>query len=181
MTNVIDVAKYIIQIGLDSSEEGEYDLTPMKLQKLIYFCQGFHLAFFDSPLFDEDIQAWSHGPVCPSLYHRFRKFESNPVILIDADNANLADREKHLIDDVYRLYGQYTASKLRNMTHNEGPWKESQPNAVISKKSLKRYFDSVITPQKPFPPLTEAEKEEVRSILLKAESDGEIDLSQFCE
>ncbi|MDR1179204.1 MAG: SocA family protein [Spirochaetales bacterium] len=80
----------------------------MKLQKLIYFCQGFHLAFFDSPLFDEDIQAWSHGPVCPSLYHRFRKFESNPVILIDADNANLADREKHLIDDVYRLYGQYT-------------------------------------------------------------------------
>jgi hypothetical protein len=67
------------------------------------------------------------------------------------------------------------------MTHNEGPWKESQPNAVISKKSLKRYFDSVITPQKPLPPLTEAEKEEVRSILLKAESDGEIDLSQFCE
>jgi uncharacterized phage-associated protein len=181
MTNVIDVAKYIIRIGLDSSEEGEYDLTPMKLQKLIYFCQGFHLAFFESPLFDEDIQAWEHGPVCPSLYYRLRKFESNPVILIDADEVSLPDREKHLIDDVYRLYGQYTASKLRNMTHNEGPWKESRQNTVISKESLKRYFDSVITPQKPVPPLTEAETEEVRGILLKAESDGEIDLSQFCE
>jgi uncharacterized phage-associated protein len=179
MASVTDVAKYIVRVAQDNSEDGEYDITPMKLQKLIYFCQGFYLAFFDAPLFDEDIQAWPHGPVCPTLYQKLQKFSSNPVIFIDAGDDGLSDREKHLIDDVYGHYGQYSASKLRNLTHNEGPWKEASANATISKGNLEKYFKTLIAP-KSETALTAAETEELKDILLKAESNGEIDLSKFC-
>ena len=53
--------------------------TPLKLQKLLYYSQGWYLAQTNQTLFEEDIQAWGHGPVCPSVYHHYKAFEWTPI------------------------------------------------------------------------------------------------------
>ena len=79
-----------------------------------------HLALSGEPLFDEEIEAWDHGPVVPSMYQYFK----------------------------FDVYGQYSAWKLRNMTHAEAPWKsifkEGVFNQVISKELIKDYFINVV-------------------------------------
>ena len=66
MADVIDVANYILEISREESGDDEYELiSHMKLQKLVYFCQGYSLALYGRPLFPEPIEAWTHGPVCP--------------------------------------------------------------------------------------------------------------------
>lgn len=57
-TTVFDVAEYILE------QHGE--MTSMKLQKLVYYCQAWHLAWSDEPLFRESIEAWANGPVVPA-------------------------------------------------------------------------------------------------------------------
>ena len=60
----IDIAKYFIN---------ELHPEPLKLQKLLYFAQGFSYAFYDKELFNDDFEAWVHGPVIPSIYHEYKK------------------------------------------------------------------------------------------------------------
>ena len=65
-------------LGLAQKEQVE--LTPLKLQKLLYFAHGWHLVLDSDgdPLLDEDIEAWKYGPVVPSIYHKFKEFRNNP-------------------------------------------------------------------------------------------------------
>lgn len=65
------VSDYLL---VENRERGE-NLTNLKLQKLLYYAQAWHLALRNAPLFDEDFQAWVHGPVLPSQYLRFRSFQ----------------------------------------------------------------------------------------------------------
>jgi len=55
------------------------NLTPLKLQKLIYYAHGWHLALRDQPLIDELIEAWEYGPVVPNVYHEFKEFGNQPI------------------------------------------------------------------------------------------------------
>jgi uncharacterized phage-associated protein len=183
MADVIDVANYILEISREESEDGEYELiSHMKLQKLIYFCQGYFLAFYAKPLFPEPIEAWPHGPVCPKLYHLLKGYGSLPITAsIDPERIMLNDDQKHLIGMVYDSYGQYSASHLRKITHKEGPWKDTWPESVISQEALLKYFESRIEVEPAaIPPSTDDEKKQLLKILEKAEADGEIDMSQFC-
>ena len=63
--NAIDIAKKII--CKTDVEHGD-TLSNLKLQKLLYYMQGFHLAFFDEPFFNESIEAWTYGPVVPVVF-----------------------------------------------------------------------------------------------------------------
>jgi uncharacterized phage-associated protein len=64
----VEIAKYFL---VQVEEELGDSISNLKLQKLVYYAQGFNLALFDgNPLFDEEIQAWTHGPVVPALYHQ---------------------------------------------------------------------------------------------------------------
>jgi len=183
MADVFDVANYILEISREESEDGEYELiSHMKLQKLVYFCQGFSLALLERPLFTEPIEAWEHGPVCPKLYHLLKGYGASPVASItDPEKIALDENEKLLVKMVYNIYGQYSAAKLRKITHEEGPWKNSWTSAAISLEDMADYFDSLLTanPNTALPS-TDEEKEELIKILEEAEANGEIDLSQFC-
>ena len=183
MADVFDVANYILEISREESEDGEYELiSHMKLQKLVYFCQGFSLALLEKPLFTEPIEAWEHGPVCPKLYHLLKGYGASPVASIaDPEKIALDENEKLLVKMVYNTYGQYSAAKLRKITHEEGPWKETWASSPISHEAMSDYFDSLIfvNPNTALPS-TDEEKEEMIKILEEAEANGEIDLSQFC-
>lgn len=144
MANVQDVAKYLLQLA-SSSEEAEL-ITNLKLQKLLYYCQGFSLAFFNKPLFDSPVEAWTHGPVCPEIYHAYKTFGSDRIPApeeFDADTA-LDDGERDLIDNVYATYGQFAAWRLREMTHEERPWIEAEQSCEITNDSMKEFFKTRI-------------------------------------
>ncbi len=138
-----DIAEYFLsKIDLECGDL----ISNLKLQKLIYYAQGFSLALFNKPLFSEEIEAWTHGPVIPSLYHEYKGYGSASIP--ESENVDLSmfsDDEKELLDEVYSVYGQFSAWKLRNMTHEEQPWIEAEKYAaVISQDSMKAYFKTQI-------------------------------------
>lgn len=116
-TMVQRVADYFLSF---CHEHGD-NLTNLKLQKLIYYAQAWHLAIFSTALFDEGIEAWIHGPVIPSVYHRFKRYQWNSIseeIII----PELGDEIRELLDEVLEVYGGFQAFQLEEITHREDPW-----------------------------------------------------------
>ncbi|XEG74007.1 DUF4065 domain-containing protein [Pseudomonas sp. abacavir_1] len=135
-----DVAEYFLLL---EGEGGE--ISNLKLQKLVYYAQGFSLALLGEPLFDEPVEAWMHGPVVPELYRRFSGFGANPIPPAnDFDPTVLSRDQRRLIEEVFDVYGQYSAWKLRQLTHEEDPWRDNYVEGVLSreipKDEMERYF-----------------------------------------
>ncbi len=134
-----DVAKYFLA---QANEELGDLISNLKLQKLVYYAQGFYLALNDEVLFPEDIEAWTHGPVVPVLYHIYKEYNSGAIPSpTDVDFSVYSQDTKDFLDEIYSVFGQFSAWKLRNMTHEEPPWRDVAENAgIISHFSMKEYF-----------------------------------------
>lgn len=143
MANLTDVAQCFL--FLDSSNDGD-GISNLKLQKLVYYAQGFHSAIFDNPLFSEEISAWTHGPVVSDLYNEYKQYGNNHIPEVqDFDKDSLTKDEFELIEEVFEVFGQFSAWKLRNMTHEEAPWLEHEADAgVIPKQTITEYFKTKI-------------------------------------
>lgn len=139
MLNCHDVAAYFLYLA--GQEDGEL-ISNLKLQKLAYYAQGFHLALNGIPLFPEDIEAWQHGPVVPALYHAYKQHGSGPIpIVTELSLAKYSIGVQELLDEVYEVYGQFSAWKLRNMTHEERPWIDAQKlGGSISPAAMQEFF-----------------------------------------
>src|SRR5690606_29179212 len=110
-------------------------------QKLLYYAQGLHLAMNGEPLFNESIEAWTHGPVVVSVYHEYKEYGSGPVPQpVNMDFGIFDEDATEFLDEVYEVYGQFSAWKLRNMTHAESPWRDTPKGGVISRKALGEFF-----------------------------------------
>lgn len=134
----IDVANYLL--AQSSPECGDY-ISNLKLQKLLYYAQGVSLAMLDAPLFDEDILNWEHGPVVRSVYNHFRENGADIIVPpADFDGSMFAPEQKEVMNEVYDVFGQFSAWKLRDMTHQEKPWASTNRNDVIPKELIKEYF-----------------------------------------
>lgn len=121
----LTTAKAVADFFLNFVHEHGDVLTNLKLQKLVYYAQAWHLALKDKPLFEDEIQAWAHGPVVPSLYGRFKKFRWETIaIQPPAPDFTKAVRG-HLIE-VFSVYGNYSAWDLERMTHQEMPWQKAR-------------------------------------------------------
>lgn len=125
--------------SLISDEDEEY-LTNLKLQKLLYYAQGASLALKDRPLFPDRIEHWAHGPVVPSVYRLYSKYGANPIEYDEDYDFVIDDETNDLLTDVYETFGCYSAWGLRNMTHNEDPWKNTSRNEEITKDAIRTYF-----------------------------------------
>ena len=138
MASVYDVAKYILTLA--DEEVGDL-ISNLKLQKLVYYAQGFHLALFNEELFNERIEAWDHGPVVPPLYGEYKCYGAGAIPKSDDfDSSSLTDEQKELINEVYEVYGQFSAWKLRNMTHDETPWRDTPNSEIIEPSKMREYF-----------------------------------------
>lgn len=131
------------QLLLYSADVGRELMSNMKLQKMLYYQQGFHLAYFGTPLFDDDIEAWMYGPVVPKVYEEYKAFghqgiEPNRTQEFVFEN----EIENSLFNEVCKVYGAYSAVGLMNMTHEETPWKTTPigEGSVISKDKMKSFF-----------------------------------------
>lgn len=132
------------------------EVTPLMLQKLLYFIQGIYSALYGRPIFVEDCRAWIHGPVYPEVYDLFRDFKYNPIddarfVLLEGIADTLTEDEKKVIDLVVNTFGMYGGKILERITHNEDPWKnarkgycDSIPSSeLLPKKSIMRYYVAV--------------------------------------
>lgn len=138
-----DVAAYLIE----KVNQTEWDdITNLKLQKMLYYCQGFSIAILKKSLFSDKILAWKHGPVIRSVYNDYRKYNGDIITEIEnGDLSKLSNEQKCLIDDVYSVYGKYSAWHLRNLTHEEPTWKniyEADKDNEITLESLEQYFST---------------------------------------
>ncbi len=136
------VAKWVLAHNrIATDEEGAEYISNLKLQKLLYYAQGVFLAVTDKPLFDDDIVAWLQGPVVESVYHQYKANGAQGIPFDeDFDFSEFTPEENELLTEVYDVFGQYSALKLRNMTHEETPWKETKQNDVIPLQIIKDYF-----------------------------------------
>jgi uncharacterized phage-associated protein len=133
-----DIADYFLT---SVDEEAGDNLTNLKLQKLVYYAQGLHLAITGEPLFDDEIVAWQHGPVVPTLYRAFKQHGAEPIPRPDGiDGDRYPADVRDTLDDVQTVYGQFSASKLRNMTHAEPPYRSVAIGETISRESMREYF-----------------------------------------
>lgn len=138
MLSAFDVAAYFLSSVDEEHDEG---LSNLKLQKLVYYAQGFNLALFGEPLFSEDIEAWTHGPVVPELYQAYKRYGSDSIPAPDSiDLSKFGTRTTELLDEIYQVFGQFSAWGLRNLTHNEPPWRDTLRGDVISHAAMQKYF-----------------------------------------
>jgi uncharacterized phage-associated protein len=141
----IAIANYFIDLA-KSKDDG---VSPMKLQKLIFFAHGWYLALKHTPLIDEQVEAWAFGPVIPKVYRVFRAYGDRPVtekgmvfklrhapdgskvggrwsIPSLDDEPESASFTARVLDKIWEIYGRYSAIQLSNMTHQPGsPWDQA--------------------------------------------------------
>ena len=141
------IARYFL--AKTDEEVGEL-ISNLKLQKLCYYVQGMGFVVRGEPMFHETIEAWLHGPVVPALYREFRDFGPNAIPPVtDLDVAEYTAADRMILDDVFDYYGQYSAWRLREMTHVEAPWKnayDAGPNTIITLDALRDHFLNEVKP-----------------------------------
>lgn len=145
-----DVAEFFLSAVDESSGDR---MTNLRLQKLLYYAQGWHLALLGESLFSEDIQAWKHGPVVRALYDKYKQYGWERIPAADHFSRSLFKGDSgDVLDQVWETYGQFSAKHLEDMTHRERPWLEARDscmdhessNATISRNVMRDYFRSVM-------------------------------------
>lgn len=132
------------------------EITPLALQKILYYIQGIYMVCFGKPLYEEDCQAWVHGPAYETVYNMFRTFKYHTIedrrFAIFKNRFHELDMdEKRIIDLVIDTFGMYSGKILELITHAEEPWKKAREGylpteaskEIISKESIREYFENV--------------------------------------
>ena len=106
--------------------------TPLQVLKLVYYCQGWGLALFNSRLFYQEIEAWRYGPVVPAIYQEAKRYVDNPITeYLYAQRSVLDEQDLALVNAVYLKYGQYQGKQLITLTHKPGsPWDQVWSNRI---------------------------------------------------
>jgi uncharacterized phage-associated protein len=129
------------------------EITPLALQKLLYYTQGFYKAFNGAYLFENDCEAWIHGPVYKNVYDKYKTHGFNPIEedAHEYENFELSENEIEMLDSIIMNFGCYSGKVLEKMTHIETPWRdarkglgESEPsNVIIKKEAIAGYFTEI--------------------------------------
>jgi uncharacterized phage-associated protein len=141
-----NVARWIL---LFSEEHGDA-LTNLRLQKLLYYAQAWHLALHNKPLFSEEVEAWIYGPVVPIVYRKYKRYRNMPITC-DEELPALPNRAVSFLREILEVFGGYSSYQLERMTHNEKPWKKARGDlppdaasrAVIQHEDMKHYYRSL--------------------------------------
>jgi len=157
MIDINLVADYII---VKAKKDADVPLNTLKLQKLLYYIQAWYLVHYNEPMFDEEFQAWIHGPVNRKIFDRFKtnKFiyseinEEDIIVKNPIKKLKKKKKKKELIDSVLDVYMKYSGSQLEALSHSEKPWKEARNGyshsarceKPIKSKTIKKYYSSLL-------------------------------------
>jgi uncharacterized phage-associated protein len=150
MVSAREVALFLIRLAA-ADPDGEL-MTPLRLQKLLYYCQGWYLAWYGKPLFSERVEAWREGPVVRAVYQQPWAKGRNPIEEKDIQFDELeflSEDQKRAITQVWSYYRQFSALGLRDKTHKEAPWKnhyhpdsEKRCDEEIPREEMSAFFGS---------------------------------------
>lgn len=141
MQTASNVAKWFLSRNELRFAEGDTEyISNLKLQKLLYYAQGLFLAVYGSALFNDPIVAWEHGPVVRDVYDEYKANRSAGIKNFEPPNENFKKAEEDILTFVQYNFGQYSAWRLRDMTHEELPWKTTRQNDEIKADKIKDYF-----------------------------------------
>jgi len=139
MAAVVDVAQYI--------NDKFWSLRKVKLHKLLYFCQVWHLATTGNELFPEEFEAWKLGPVVAELHRRLHESEKFvPIDIPGANIENLNNGDILHIDKVLDFYGDMSSDELVELTHQDDPWRRAKQDEVITKESILAFYKGKLCP-----------------------------------
>ena len=147
----IELSYYIIQ---------HHDkITPMKLQKLLYYAKAWGLVSGEN-FVDGEFKKWQYGPVNEVVYKEFKNFGNKPILKHIAQPISISKSKKEILDVVLNSYAPYDATTLSAMTHQDEPWKKTAINSVIPDKAIYHYYSKLpfaknfpFDPKKPFYPV----------------------------
>ena len=145
---------------IDIAKKEDKLLTPMKLQKLVYFAHGWYLALEEKPLIHEQVEAWKYGPVIPTIYHEFKVYGTNGIkkqayesqldesFNIITTKPIVEDKETlEFLDKIWDTYGHFSGIQLSNATHEpDTPWSKTwgdgdiPQGTDINNDTIKEYF-----------------------------------------
>ncbi len=142
MENVRDIANWFL------SHES---MTHKKLQKLCYYAQAWYCALYDgTPLFEDEIQAWVHGPVVASLYPVYKSYRWLEIPKQE-EAPSLCEKVIDVLEAVWESYGHLSGDQLENLTHTEAPWLDARGGlepwkdctAPISHAAMREYYGKI--------------------------------------
>ena len=141
---ILDIANYFLYLNDRGSKRS---ITHLKLQKLVFYIQAVSCVLLRRPLFEEDFEAWVHGPVSPDLYYEFKQYGSDVLPNI-TEEPELDEDTKRVIRTVWKMYGDKTGKFLENKTHKEEPWQQARDglgyfessNNIIEKQDIQEYY-----------------------------------------
>jgi uncharacterized phage-associated protein len=143
------IANYFLELAAASGRQ----ISPMKLQKLVYYAHGWYAGYTGTPLIDEAVEAWQYGPVIPSLYHEFKPFGAGVVTRKATEFQGLQLSEvappsepglRKFLESVWNSYGSMSGLQLSEMTHAPGgPWDQTR-KATAGMRGADIPFDSIL-------------------------------------
>lgn len=155
LENQFSLSEKMLQVIAYIFEELE-EVTPLMLQKILYFIQGVSYAVNNRPMFYEECEAWVHGPVYREVYDMFKDFKYNPIddarfIMFKGITNQLDEEDKKIIDLVSNTFGMYSGKMLEKITHKEDPWKIARrgysdsivSHEILSKQMIKDYYQDI--------------------------------------
>lgn len=149
MYSANDITDYVI---LKLTQEDTPSLINLKLQKLLYYIQAWHLGIYGKPFLQGEFQAWAHGPVHVETYNRFKESKNLYSFILASDIINqtptIKDKDKEYINWILENYAPYSGVQLERMTHVEDPWciarkgigQYDKCTNVISEESMIKYY-----------------------------------------
>jgi len=145
MATIFDVANYF-RSRVDY-EAGD-NITPLKLQKLCYYAQAWHATWNNGDrLFEEEFEHWDHGPANYQLFDKYREYKWQAIDPSDLDEFDPFDvfttQQLDSLGEVWAAYGDFSAKRLENLTHQEDPWLQTAQNETISVEMMVAYYSQL--------------------------------------
>jgi uncharacterized phage-associated protein len=134
-------------------------MTHLKLQKLIFYTEAYHLAYFETSLIDDEFQAWMHGPVTRKVWDHLKNYanvndniwlneESDKKTVIERVEATLSEDQRIFFKELLTEFGKKTAYELEWLSHEEDPWLKARKGyhpserceVIIDKVFMKEFY-----------------------------------------
>ena len=151
--------KAFANLILDWADEEKIEISPMKLQKILFFCNADFVVANGYPVIQQEFEAWDYGPVVPSIYAEFKSFRDKPIRKraeifdpLTASNRRpvlkMDDDTKAYLRDRFDFYKKFSAIALSDLSHSRaGPWRQARSlfanglnsNRLISTAMIREY------------------------------------------
>lgn len=140
MPKALDVSRLLLAWACENGDL----ITNLKLQKLLYYAQAWHLVNYKKPLFSDNIEAWEFGPVIPSIYTHWKNYKSSPIPYKPnrEEDKPFTEEQRSYLHEFARVFMNFSATALVSMTHNEAPWQQAfeKSDKVISQDNMLKFY-----------------------------------------